>query len=84
VFQAVRRCDSLLEREPHGSLFRDGVAEVGVSVYEHRQDDVRRTRGGLLDSLYAAVLDDDASTDRLERLPGEYRPLYLFHTGSVL
>jgi hypothetical protein len=56
---------------------------VGVGVDERRQDDVGRVRLGCLDSLDAAVLDDDTATDRFKRLPAENGSLYAGHCNAV-
>jgi len=81
VFQAVRRRHRLVERHADGGLLRDGVAEVRVGVDERRHDDVRRVRRRPLDGLDPTVPDDDAATDRVERLADEHRPGDLLHTG---
>jgi hypothetical protein len=71
VFPAVRRRDGLFQPQSDGGLLRDGVADVGVCVDERRQNDVRRLRVGLFDSLDPPVLEDDPSGDRFEGLPDQ-------------
>lgn len=66
VFEPVRRCDQLVEREALAGLLGDGVTDVGVGVDERREDHVVGVDARLLDPDDLVVGDDDPAFDRLE------------------
>jgi hypothetical protein len=71
VFEAVGWRDEFFQREFAASLFRDRVSKMGVSVDECGEDDVVTANVGFFDGRDFSVIDDNASPNRVERVPPE-------------